>query len=87
MSSSKYDNKLFYNAAYNNHDVKGSRKSFQSDKEKGNRNLTPEGQKKVHEDRLPEVNILYTCSIVGSQITNAKVLHLPQIQNIIPEKL
>ena len=38
LSSSKYDNKLFYNAvyklffnaAYNNHDVKGSPKSLHS---------------------------------------------------------
>ena len=29
-----------------------------------NRNLKQEGHKEVHEDRSPEVNILYTCGIL-----------------------
>ena len=94
-----YDNKLFYNAvykmfynaAYNNHDVKGLAISLHSglhtDKVKEIVIWNQRGKKKIHEDRSPAVNVLYTCSILGTQITNTKVLHLPQIRNIIPEKL
>ena len=62
--------KLFYNTVYNNHDVKGSPKSLHSPAL--NRNLKPEGHKEVHEDRLPEVNILHTCGILGSQVLYSK---------------